>query len=67
MVKKRILQIITRSDWAGGQKVLYSMDKGFCTDCFFLSIVLRWFVLRCITQHILIMFSKYLTLGREAW
>jgi len=28
MSKKRILQIITRSDWAGGQKVLYSLVYG---------------------------------------
>ncbi|ABR30924.1 glycosyl transferase family 1 [Thermosipho melanesiensis] len=28
MAKKRILQIITRSDWAGGQKVLYSLVYG---------------------------------------
>lgn len=28
MNKKRVLQIITRSDWAGGQKVLYSLVYG---------------------------------------
>ncbi|QIV77631.1 glycosyltransferase [Fervidobacterium pennivorans] len=29
MAKKRVLQVITRSDWAGGQKVLYSLVYGF--------------------------------------
>ena len=28
MAKKRVLQVITRSDWAGGQKVLYSLVYG---------------------------------------
>ncbi|WP_448377109.1 glycosyltransferase family 4 protein [Fervidobacterium sp.] len=28
MAKKRVLQVITRSDWAGGQKVLYALVYG---------------------------------------
>ena len=28
MAKKRLLQVITRSDWAGGQKVLYALVYG---------------------------------------
>lgn len=30
-MKRKILQIITRSDWAGGQKVLYGCDI-MCAD-----------------------------------